>query len=652
MSNRLLQRSRLLLWLVVLPVACDGPAIDYSGPVADWPVYGANDAGDRHSPLDQIRPENVAELEVAWTHRSGDYEDGSAEGLLPTAFQNTPIAVGESLYICTPFNRVIALNARTGEERWSFDPDVDRTGMYLSNCRGVSYWRDARAEPGSACSERIFTGTLDARLIALDAHSGEPCRGFGREGMVDLRGGVGDTKPGEYGVTSPPLIVGDRLITGSMVLDNRRVDMPGGVVRAFDARSGAELWGWDPVPPGTPPPPEGVSYRRGTTNAWTALSADPELSLVYVPTGNTSADYYGGHREGLDKYSSSVVALDVNSGEVVWYFQTVHHDIWDYDLPAQPVLFDFRRDGQVVPALVQASKMGHLFFLDRRNGEPLFPVEERPVPQGAVAGEHLSPTQPFPTRPPPIHPASLRPEDAFGFTFWDRAKCREQIEELRSEGIFTPPSLQGTVHYPGYIGGTNWGSVSIDPGRRMLLVNTTRVAGRVRLIPRKELEERYPEGIPEFGIEDQGGTPYGVERLPLLSPLGAPCNPPPWGTLVGIDLDSGEIRWDVPLGTSRDMAPFPVWLFGPEGAPNLGGSITTAAGLTFIAATTDHYLRAFDTASGKELWRGRLPTGGLATPMTYRLTEGDRQFVVIAAGGHGLLGVPSGDSLVAYALPE
>ena len=652
MSERL-RPDPLLCFLLAFPMlACGSAEIDYSGPVAEWSAYGANDAADRHSPLDQIRPENVGDLEVAWTYRSGDFEDGTGDSLLPTAFQNTPIAVGETLYFCTPFNRVIALDARSGEERWSYDPGVNREGMYIVNCRGVSHWRDSRASEDDACAERIFTGTLDARLIALDARSGEPCRDFGEQGEVDLRGGVGDVVPGEYGVTSPPLIVGDRLVTGAMVLDNRRVDMPGGVVRAFDVRSGKELWGWDPVPPATPPPDAGLAYRRGTTNSWTALSADPELGLVYVPTGNTSADYYGGHREGLDFYSTSVVALDVNSGEVVWHFQTVHHDIWDYDLPAQPVLFEFRREGRLVPALVQASKMGHLFFLDRRNGKPLFPVEERPVPQGAVAGEFLSPTQPFPTRPPPIHPATLKPEDAFGFTFWDRGKCRELIASLRSEGIFTPPSLQGTLHYPGYIGGTNWGSLSIDPGRRLLVVNTSRVAGQVRLIPREDIAELYPDGIPDFGIEEQGGTPYAVERLPLLSPLGAPCNPPPWGTLVGIDVDSGEIRWDVPLGTIRDLAPFPVWLFGPRGTPNLGGPLTTASGLTLIAATTDYFLRAFDTRSGEELWRGRLPTGGLATPMTYRLGDTERQFVVIAAGGHGLLGVPAGDSLVAFALPE
>ena len=523
--------------------ACGEDPSSRGGAVSVWPSYGGNENASRYSPLEEITPENVEDLEVAWTYHHGDMDDGSGGALLPTSFQNTPIVVDDTLYFCTPFNRVIALDADTGEERWSYDPAVDHTGMYIVTCRGVSSWIDPRASSDAICRHRIFSGTVDARLIALDAKTGRPCEDFGDAGAIDLRGGVGDVVPGEYGVTSPPTVVGDRVITGAMVLDNRRVDMPGGVVRAFDARSGEEVWAWDPVPPGTPPPAAGVRYRRGTTNAWTAFSADETLGLVYVPTGNMSADFYGGHRDGLDYYSSSVVALDVNSGRVVWHFQTVHHDVWDYDVPAQPVLFDFRRDGKNIPALVQATKTGLLFFLDRRNGEPIFPVEERPVPQaGMVAGEMLSPTQPFPTKPPAIHPQRLDPEDAFGFTPFDRAACRKQIEALRSAGLYTPPSLQGSVQYPGYIGGVNWGSVSIDPGRDILVVNTTRAAGLLRLIPRAKFTEMFPDGPPAIGFEEQAGTPYGVERTPLLSPLGAPCNPPPWGTLVGVNIAAGELR--------------------------------------------------------------------------------------------------------------
>jgi quinoprotein glucose dehydrogenase len=653
MSRRACARAAARLAAAAWLAACGAEAPPQEpGPVAGWPVYGGDAGGSRHSPLTQIAPANVGELEVAWTFHSGDVLDGSTS-LAPSAFQNTPILFGDSLYVCTPLNRVFALDPETGAVRWSFDPAADIEGIYTLNCRGVSAWEDSRAQPGAECARRIFTGTLDARLIALDAETGRPCPGFGAGGTVDLKAGVGDTQPGEYGVTSPPVVIGDRVVTGTMVLDNRRLDAPGGVVRAYSARSGKLLWAWDPVPPqenagGRAP------YRRGTANAWSILSADPARNLVYVPTGNTSPDYYGGERDGLDYYSSSIVALDADSGEVVWHFQTVHHDVWDYDVGAQPVLFELARGGERVPALAAATKMGHLFFLDRRSGTPLFPVEERPVPQGAVPGETLSPTQPFPTRPAPLHPAALRPEDAFGFTFWDRGRCRKELEALRSEGIFTPPSTQGTVQYPGMVGGMNWGSVSIDAPRGLLLVNTLRVATLVRLVPRAEFEARFAEtGPPKYGFEPQEGTPYALERRPLVSPLGAPCNPPPWGTLAALDLASGERVWEVPLGTARDLAPFPIWWFlGTLGVPNLGGPITTASGLTFIAATTDAYLRAFDTASGAELWKGRLPTSGQATPMTYRLRSGGRQYVVVAAGGHMLMGTKPGDALVAFALPE
>ncbi len=648
-----------LLALGMLVGCGAGEAPPASGPVAGWPVYAADPGGSRHSPLTEITPENVGELEVAWTYHSGDVLDGSTS-FAPSTFQNTPILFGDSLYLCTPLNRVIALDPETGEERWSHDPQTDIEGIYTLNCRGVTAWTDARALPGAPCARRIFTGTLDARLIALDADTGKPCPDFGEAGTVDLRAGVGDTKPGEYGVTSPPALIGDRIVTGSMVLDNRRVDAPGGVVRAFSARTGELLWAWDPVPPaGSGGRADG--YERGTANAWSILSVDEERNLVFVPTGNTSPDYYGGQREGLDYYSSSVVALDADTGRVVWRFQTVHHDVWDYDVPAQPVLFDFHNGkhgkgggaGEAVPALAVATKMGHLFFLDRRSGEPLLPVEERPVPQGGVDGEVLAPTQPFPVKPPPVHPARLDPEDAFGFTFWDRGRCREAIESLRSEGIFTPPSTQGSVQYPGMVGGANWGSLSIDAGRNLLVLNTQRVATLIRLIPRADFEARFAAtGVPKFGFEPQAGTPYGLERVPLLSPLGAPCNPPPWGTLLGIDLATGDVRWEVPLGTTRDLAPFPVWWFlGTIGVPNIGGPMTTASGVTFIAATTDAYLRAFSSETGEELWKARLPTSGHATPMTYRLPDG-RQYVVIAAGGHMLMGTRPGDALVAFALPE
>jgi quinoprotein glucose dehydrogenase len=466
---------------------------------------------------------------------------------------------------------------------------------------------------------------------------------------VSLRERIGDAEPWEYYVTSPPLVIRDVVVVGALVADNLRVDAPSGVVRAFDARSGELRWAWDPVPPDRDSPARhGGDYAAGTPNVWSILSADPERNLVFVPTGNASPDYYAAAREGLDYYASSVVALDGATGEVVWFFQTVHHDLWDYDVASQPVLLDFETPNGRVPALAQATKMGHVFLLNRETGEPLFPVEERPVPQGGVSGEVLSPTQPFPTHPAPLHPARLTPEDAWGFTPWDRRKCAEQIARLRSDGIFTPPSLQGSIQYPGSAGGANWGSVSIDPARGVLYVNQMRVPNVVQLVPRAEYET-LDEGAAVYPEElyPMRGTPYGLRRGPLLSPLGAPCSPPPWGTPMAVDLASGEVLWESTLGTTRDQAPFPLWL--KLGAPNLGGSIVTAGRLVFIGATTDKFLRAFDAETGEELWARRLPYTANATPMTYRLREDGRQYLVVASGGHGWS--EPGDAVLAFALP-
>jgi quinoprotein glucose dehydrogenase len=623
-----------------------------AGPPTDnlpWPAYGGSAGGGHYSAADQINVQNVAELEVAWVHHSGDVRAGGANALdaearldqLPnSAFVVTPIVVDDLLYYCTPFNRVFALNPRDGKERWHFDPVVDMSKEPVTNCRGVSSWQSP--EPGGAtCDHRILLGTLDGRLIALDGATGERCPDFGKNGEIDLSAGLSAHDAPEYSITSAPAILGESVITGAMVADSWRADVPSGVVRAYDVRTGAFRWGWNSVPPGKPTVDEQGRYVAGTTNVWSTISVDAERNLVIVPTGNSSPDYYGGDRGGdLDYYSSSVVALDGTDGHVVWHYQTVHHDIWDFDVPAQPTFVDLDIAGAHRPAVVQVTKMGMTFVLDRETGLPLFPVEERPVPQeGAVPGEYLSPTQPFPLKPAPLHRLGISPDDAWGFTFWDKGRCRETLEKLRTGPIYTPPSREGTVLYPGMLGGNNWGAPAVDPQRRIMVANTKHMAMTLKLIPRAECSERMR--MP------QTGSPYCVDIAPVVSPLGAPCTPPPWSTLAAMDLSSGEILWQEPFGTLANLAPWPISLI--KGGVEMGGPMITASGLIFIAASFDGRFRAFDIGNGAELWSDPLPTSGNAVPMTY--VSGGRQYVVIAAGGHWAAPTPTGDSLVAYALP-
>jgi quinoprotein glucose dehydrogenase len=643
-----------LLWLLL---ACHSEVeVDFSGPVAGWAHYGGDPGGSKYSPLTQIAPHNVAWLELAWEFHTGDVADGK-EVPGKSAFEATPILLDGVLYFCSPFDRVFALDPETGQKLWVYDPEIRREGVWLHNCRGVSAWVDPQAERETTCSRRIFLGTIDARLIALDAKTGRPCRDFGREGTVDLRHGVGDPAPGEYGVTSPPTPIGDVIGVGSLVGDGRRKDGPSGVVRGFDARTGALRWAFDPVPPGTPPLPPAPDgsprYHPGTPNAWSIFAADPERDLLFVPFGGPSPDFFGGHRNGFDHYGSSVVALRGATGEVVWRFQAIHHDLWDYDVGSPPLLFELEREGQRIPALAQGTKVGHLFLLHRETGEPLFPVEERPVPQDGVAGETLSPTQPFPSFPPPLHPQRFGADDAWGFTPWDRRQCRKQVEALRSEGIFTPPSLQGTIAYPGVAGGMNWGGVGWDPARELLVTPVNRTAIAITAVPREEreaYERRARHNGTYLGMDPQRGLPYLAAHQLLLSPLGAPCTPPPWGTLVAIDLARQEIAWEVPLGNTRRRAPWPIWL--DWGTPHMGGPLVTASGLVFIGATGDDRFRAFDSETGEVLWEYDLPAGAQSTPMTYRLRADGRQFVVVAAGGSGSMQTTLGDSLLAFALPD
>lgn len=633
------------LGLLVMIVAGWGPAAWAQGVSAagysGWYAYGGDAGGTRYAPLEQIDRSNVGDLEVAWTYRTGELGEGSpVAGKL--TFEATPVLFEGTLYLSTAFGKVIALDPATGVERWVYDPEVDRTKRYSElTSRGVSVWLDEEAEAGAACRARLFIGTIDARLIALDAATGEPCEDFGKRGQVDLgagfrRGGGGEYV--DYQVTSPPAVINGLVVVGSSIGDNWNVNTGNGAVRAFDARTGKVVWQWSPIA-------QERTVRTGAANVWSIISADPERDLVFVPTSSPSPDFFGGLRPGDNRYANSVVALRASTGEVVWAFQTVHHDLWDYDIAAQPALVDVMRDGEIVPAVAQATKMGSLFVLHRETGEPLFEVEERPVPQTTVSGETTFATQPFPTRPRPLMPQGpLRPEDVWGPTEEDREACRALLEGRRNEGIFTPPSLEGTIMYPGNASGTNWGSVAYDPQRRLLILSTSRLATLVQLIPRDELAEeqaRAERAGEAFEFGAQRGAPYAVKRLTLLSPSGTPCNPPPWGTLAAVDLDTGEVTWEVTVGEFGGQ---------PVGTPIFGGAAVTAGGLVFAGGTMDDTFRAFDVESGEVLWSTKLPRSAIATPMTYQAEDG-KQYVVVVAGGHGKLGLPTGDYVMAFALP-
>ncbi len=647
--------ARLAL-IIALGLACAGIITTFASPrsvsVDDWPYYGHDPGGMRYSPLTQINRGNVSQLKIAWVFHTGDISDGS-QGRRRSGFETTPILVDGTLYISTPFNRVIAFDPKTGEQRWAYDPKIDPTWGYgdgLIN-RGVANWLDPARAAGQPCHRRIFESTLDARLVALDSATGAPCSDFGKGGQVSLRD-VPGYRPGWYHMTSPPAVIDDIVVVGSAIDDNGRVDMPGGVVRAFDARSGALRWRWDPIPPNPVSPVEdGPSrkWRSGAGNAWSIMSVDLERHLVFVPTGSASPDYYGGLRLGEDKWADSVVALRAKTGDVAWGFQLVHHDLWDYDTASPPLLATIPHNGQKLAVVIQGNKTGFLYVLNRDTGAPVFPVEERPVPQSDVPGEVTSPTQPVPLAPPPLTPQHISPDDAWGPTSADREACRNSLRELRDDGLFTPPSLQGALAFPGNIGGMNWSGYSFDPQRNLLFVNTTNLAFKVKLIPAAEFDEAARHG--EDGeYSPQAGAPYGMFRRPLLSSAHLPCSPPPWGTLTAVDMTEGKIRWQVPLGTMQDFAPGHPSL--PPGSPSLGGSIVTAGGLVFIAGTFDPFIRAFDVETGKELWKAQLPATGHATPMTYKLGRDGKQYVVIAAGGHPkLTEEPQSDALVAFTLP-
>ena len=619
---------------------------------SDWPYFGRTASGTRHAPLAQITPANVQHLQVAWTYRTGEIPTGSAGHVV------TPLHVNGMLYGCTQSSRLFALDPDTGKERWRYDPHAAANLVY-PRCRGVAY-HDAdagkvSATPPRACTRRIIATTVDARIVAVDADTGKPCAGFGDHGAVSLRSGMDNPNPELYFPTAAPTVVRDLVVVGGLVWDNQKVGEPSGVVRAFDVRTGALAWAWDLGNPAiTRLPPAGGTYTPGTPNVWSIPSFDAQLGLIYLPTGNSTPDFWGGHRSAAsDRYSSSIVALDIATGRERWRFQTVHHDLWDYDVPSQPALYDVADGhGGTVPALIQTTKRGEIFMLDRRNGAPIAAVEERPVPQGGMADDRLAPTQPFSTGMPSIGTEPLTEARMWGLTLLDQLACRIDFRQSRYEGIFTPPGERQTIQYPSWLGGMNWGSVSIAENLGYLIVNDTRVAVTNKLVRRAEYDRAAQANGGHEGSAPQGGTPWGVQQRRFLSPLGIPCQQPPYGTLTAIDLATRQVVWSVPLGTTQETGPLGIAtrLPIPIGMPTRGGPLTTASGLIFIGASQDFNLRAFDVRTGRERWSATLPVGAEATPMTYRSARSGRQFVAISAGGNSTTKA-KGDYIVSFALP-
>jgi quinoprotein glucose dehydrogenase len=601
----------------------------------EWTSHSHDPGGQSFSPLKAINRSNVTSLKIAWTFRTGDaYRPKRSK---PTAFETTPLYVDGALYLGTPLGRVIALDPLSGKQKWAFDSHIDKDLGYGDySHRGVSTWKPKNGR------RRIYIATIDARLIALDAATGSPCPDFGDNGTINLREGlripVRPDRLSDYEETSPPAVIGNTLVVGSAVADNVSATQPSGEVRAFDTVTGKLKWKWDPMP----------NYpKTGAGNAWSIIAADPARNLVFIPTGSPSPDYFGGLRLGDDLYANSVVALRADTGALVWHFQTVHHDLWDYDVATPPVLFDLPRNGAKLPAIAIGSKTGNVFILNRETGKPIFGVEERPVPKSDVPGEVAAATQPFPLKPTPITKQQASADDAWGIDDADRQWCRAEISKLRTGPIFTPPSLQGTLFLPGNVGGMNWGGFTYDAAHGLLILASNRLAAEVHLIPRAEFDARESEGRKMNGdweFAHQNGTPYGMMRRFLLSPKGVPCTAPPWGTLIAIAASTGEKKWEVPLGRLSSK------LSEKWGSISLGGPISTAGGLVFVAGTLDPSIYAFDIETGKQLWRGELPTSARAMPMTYRGPDG-KQYVVICAGSHQPAGdQPLGDYVIAFSL--
>jgi quinoprotein glucose dehydrogenase len=638
----------------------------------DWSAYGASGRGDRYAPASQITPDNVAKLQPAWTFHTGDFK--GPQDPVEIANEVTPLKGNGKLYICTPHNIVIALDPDTGKELWRFDPKINRDASTYQHmiCRGVSYWDSSSALANVApvrsatvgavttasasaesieCPRRIFAPTMDATVIALNADTGELCKSFGKQGIIGLTKGMGMKKRGFLMPTSPPTVSAHVLVVAASVTDNDSTDEPSGVIRGYDTVTGALVWNWDASRPDeTAPIGSSETYVNNSPNSWGVSSVDEKLGMVYVPMGNQTPDLWGGNRNpNGEKYNSAIVALDVATGKVRWVYQTVHHDIWDMDIGGQPSLVDLDTPDGKVPAVVATTKRGDIYVLDRRDGKLVVPAPERPVPQGAAEGDHVSPTQPFsaltflPDRP-------IREADMWGTNPLDQLMCRITFKSRRYEGPFTPQTAgRGAIIYPGPLGIFEWGGATIDPVRQLMIVNPDYMGFLERLVPREQANGAGTPGN-EMGLQPMTGTPFAVEIKAFLSPLGFPCQAPPWGYVAAVDLRTMKKVWMHKTGTTRDSAPVPIPL--PLGVPSLGGMITTGGGVTFLSSTLDYYLRAYDVRDGKLLWQGRLPFGGQATPMSYVSDKSGRQFVVVMAGGHGSLGTKMGDTLVAYALPD
>lgn len=654
-------------------------------PAGEWHAYGRTGYGQRYAPLAEINAENVSDLEEAWHFHTGDVR-GQPGDPQETTFQVTPLKVGDMLFLCTPHQFVIALDATTGEERWRFDPRI-QSGLALQHltCRGLSYWSSdgtapeaspALAEPRTLhtalpapqlpvaaqentaidnCLRMLYMPTADGRIIALDPQTGSVCRNFGAgSGQINLWHGMPNVRLGGYYSTSPVIASQRVLVVGGTVLDNVSTTEPSGVVRGFDVQTGELLWHWDPARPDDNTPLQaGQTYSESSPNVWSIMSVDEALGLVYLPMGNPPPDQWGGNRSAeVERVGSSVVALDLATGRMRWVFQTVHHDLWDYDVPSQPTLVDLTINGATVPALVQPTKQGDLFVLDRRTGEPVHPVTEVPAPQGAAEGDRTAPTQPASAisfAPPRLTGASM-----WGATPFDQLVCRIAFKKLRYEGRYTPPSTQGSLVHPGNFGVFNWGGIAVDPVRQVAFTTPTSLAFTSQLVPRPDdTTLMVQDGGPPEGalpaLNENLGAPFAAKMGPFTSPLGLPCQAPPWGFVAGVDLVSGEVVWQHRNGTVRDVAPVPLPF--RMGVPNLGGPLITAGGVAFLSGTLDYYLRAYDLTTGEQLWQGRLPAGGQATPMSYTGRDG-RQYIVVTAGGHGSLGTKAGDSVIAYALPS